>query len=194
MLAKMSDLGNLRNSRLLYYANMLQYIWIWINAWIDTEVHKYCTMKFRPLGSWINGLCRRFNVFFMLNCDPFRDRGSLYYTTPLATKLWTPVGLWLRVLIPRWTMTPRLHSILYFDPDSWFNVKLWPGIGITINLEFWPRFITPRLNVTRGYDSTNCDPCQGSKLKFDPRSWFNVELWQRVLIPCWIMTRVMIQR
>ena len=47
-------------------------------------------------------------------------------------KFGPPVELWPRVLIPRWIMTLGINSTLNFDPESWFNVKLWPGIGITI--------------------------------------------------------------
>ena len=94
-------------------------------------------------------------------------------------------------------MIPGLDSTLNVDPESWFNIKLWPGIWITIqcgivtrghdstlifdpgsqfHVELWPRVIIPRWNVIPGHDSTlNCYPGQDSTLKFDPGSWFHIE-------------------
>ena len=52
-------------------------------------------------------------------------------------------------------MTQGLNLTLNCDPDSWFKVKLWPGIGIKIHCGI----------LTRGHNST---------WNFYPESQFNV--------------------
>ena len=105
-------------------------------------------IEFRPVGSWFNGLCSGFNGFFMLNCDPPRQ-GVIVLRPLRRIKFGLPLNCNPQVLIPRWIMTPYLDSTLNVDPESWFNIKLWPWIGITIQCGI----------VTRGHDSTwNCDP------------------------------------
>ena len=66
--------------------------------------------------------------------------------------------MWSRVLIPRWSKTPGLNSTLNCDPESWFNFKLSPCIGITIQ----------RGILTKGHNST---------WNFDPGLQFNVKFW-----------------
>ena len=113
----------------------------------------------------------------MLNCDP-RERGSLYFDPP-TNKIWPPslncdlvssfhVELWPQVIISRWLLTPIHYSTLNFDMafGSQFNVESWPGV------------IIQRWILTRDhYSSLNCDPGHNSTLKYDPGSWFHVELW-----------------
>ena len=145
----------------------------------------------------------------MLNCDPPRQ-GVIVLRPLRRIKFGPPLNCDTQVLIPRWIMTPGLDSTLNVDPESWFNIKLWPGIGITIqswimtrghdstwnfdpgsyfNVELWPWVIIPRWNVIPGHDSTlNCYPGQDSTLKFNPGSWFHVEKLPRVLIQHWNMT------
>ena len=70
-----------------------------------------------------------------------------------------------RVKISRWIVTPGHDSTLNCDPGSWFyvelwsQVKLWPGIGITIQCVILTRVIIQRGILTRGHNSTwNSDP------------------------------------
>ena len=70
-----------------------------------------------------------------------------------------------RVKISRWIVTPGHDSTLNCDPGSWFHVelwsqvKLWPGIGITIQWVILTRVIIQRGILTRGHNSTwNSDP------------------------------------
>ena len=97
-------------------------------------------------------------------------------------------------------MTPGLDSTLNVDLESWFNIKLWPGIGITIqcgfvtrgswfNVEFWPGVIIQRGIVTPGHNSTlKCDPGSRFHVELLPGPRFHVEKLPRVLIPHWNMT------
>ena len=165
------------------------------------------------MGSWFNGLCSGFNGFFLLNCDPPPPETGVHcITTPPTDKMWTPVELWPRVLIPRWIMTLGFNHTLNFDPESWltlscdtglgsqFNMEFWPGVlikrgtlirGYNSAFELWPWVIIPRRNVNQGHHSTlNCDPGHYSTLNYDPRSWFNVELWPKVWIKHWIVTPI----
>ena len=64
-----------------------------------------------------------------------------------------------QVLIPRWITTPGLNSTLNCNPESWFNFKLWPRIGITIQCRILTRVIIQR------------------------------EILTGVTIQCWILTR-----
>ena len=104
----------------------------------------------------------------MLNCDPPRQ-GVIVLGPLRRIKFGPPLNCDPQILIPRWSMTPGLDSTLNVDPESLFNIKLWPGIGITIQCGI----------VTRGHDST---------WNFDPGSWFNVEFWPGVIIPRCIVT------
>ena len=74
--------------------------------------------------------------------------------------------------------------------------KIWTPV------ELRPRVFIPR-SIDPGHDSTlNCDPGFGSQSMWnsDPGSYFNVafwswslfhvELWPRIIIPRWIVTRV----
>ena len=154
-------------------------------------------IEFRPVGSWFNWLCSGFNGFLMLNCDPPRQ-GVIVLRPLRRIKFGPPLNCDPQVLIPRWIMTPGLDSTLNVDPESWFNIKLWPGWVSQFNvelwprviiLELWPRVIILRLNVIPSHDSTlNCYPGQDSTLEFDPGSWFHVEKLPRVLIQHWNMT------
>ena len=69
-----------------------------------------------------------------------------------------------RIKISRWIVTAGHDSTLNCDPGSWFHVEFWPqvklwsGIGITIQCGI----------LTRGHKST---------WNFDPVSQFNVEFW-----------------
>ena len=64
------------------------------------------------------------------------------------------VKFWPRVMIQRWILTP----VSWFHVHLWPQIKLWPGIGITIQCGI----------LTRGYNST---------WNFDLGSQFNVEFW-----------------
>ena len=70
-----------------------------------------------------------------------------------------------RVKISRWIVTPGHDSTLNCDPGSWFHVelwskvKLWHGIGMTIQCVILTRVIIQRGILTRGHNSTwNSDP------------------------------------
>ena len=96
------------------------------------------------------------------------------------------VELWPRVITQRWIVTPGHDSTLNCDPDqdftvnfdpghdstlncdpgSWFHVelwpqvKLWPGIGITIQCGILTRGHNSTWNFDQGHNSTwNSDPC-----------------------------------
>ena len=117
----------------------------------------------------------------MLNCDPPRQ-GVIVLRPLRRIKFGPPLNCNPQALIPRWIMTPGLDSTLNYDPESWFNIKLWPGIGITIQCGI----------VTRGHNSTwNFDRGHNSTLNCDPESWLNVELWPGfgITIQCGILTR-----
>ena len=94
--------------------------------------------------------------------------------------------VWLRVIIPRWIVTPGHISTLKCDRGSWFHVELWPGSKISRGI------------MTTGRDSTlNCDTGSWLHVELWPKlncnlglgSQFYVEFWPRVIIQRRILTR-----
>ena len=95
-----------------------------------------CRIEFWPhwistRGVLIQRAVLRIQRIFHVELRPQRQ-GVIELRPLRRIEFWPPVELWPRVLIPRWIMTLGINSTLNFDPESWFNVKLWPGIGITI--------------------------------------------------------------
>ena len=111
-----------------------------IPRWIVTPDHS-STLKCDP-GSW-----------FHIKLLP-----GWKFHVEIRSGSWFHVEKLPRVLILHWNMTLGLNYTLNCDPESWLNVELWPGLGITI--QCWI--------LTRGHNST---------WKFDPGSQFNVEFW-----------------
>ena len=95
-----------------------------------------CRIEFWPhwiltRGVLIQRAVLRIQRIFYVELRP--QRQGVNELRPLRRiKFGPPVELWPRVFIPRWIMTLGINSTLNVDPESWFNVKLWPGIGITI--------------------------------------------------------------
>ena len=133
----------------------------------------------------------------LLNSDTFLSRNSTGRRYIHGSEF--HVELWPRVKIPLWIMTPGQNSTLNCDPNprsqlnfgSQFNVESRPGVTIqrgittrvTIQREILIRVTIQRGIMTRGHNST---------LNYDPGSQFNVELWPRVKISRWIMTRIIV--
>ena len=95
-----------------------------------------CRIEFWPhwistRGVLIQRAVLRIQRIFHVELRPQRQ-GVIELRPLRRIKFGPPVELWPRVLIPRWIMTLGINSTLNFDPESWFNVKLWPGIRITI--------------------------------------------------------------
>ena len=95
-----------------------------------------CRIEFWPhwistRGVLIQRAVLRIQRIFHVELRPQRQ-GVIELRPLRRIKFGPPVELWPRVLIPRWIMTLGINFTLNFDPESWFNVKLWPGIGITI--------------------------------------------------------------
>ena len=107
---------------------------------LTSQVHDMwpirCRIEFWPhwistRGVLIQRAVLRIQRIFHVELRPQRQ-GVIELRPLRRIKFGPPVELWPRVLIPRWIMTLGINSTLNFDPESWFNVKLWPGIGITI--------------------------------------------------------------
>ena len=95
-----------------------------------------CRIEFWPhwistRGVLIQRAVLRIQRIFHVELRPQRQ-GVIELRPLRRIKFGPPVELWPRVFIPRWIMTLGINSTLNFDPESWFNVKLWPGIEITI--------------------------------------------------------------
>ena len=100
------------------------------------KYNKACRIEFWPhwistRGVLIQRAVLRIQRIFHVELRPQRQ-GVIELRPLRRIKFGPPVELWTRVFIPRWIMTLGINSTLNFDPESWFNVKLWPGIGITI--------------------------------------------------------------
>ena len=112
-----------------------------------------CRIEFWPhwistRGVLIQRAVLRIQRIFHVELRPPRQ-GVIVLRPLRRIKSGPPLNFDPQVLIPRWIMTPGLESTLNVDPKSWFNIELWPAIGITI--QWWI--------VTRGHDSTwNIDP------------------------------------
>ena len=118
------------------------------NTSVLTCIAIRCRIEFWPhwistRGVLIQRAVLRIQRIFHVELRPPKTGGHCI-TTPPTDKIWTPLNCNPQVLIPRWIMTPGLDSTLNVDPESWFNIKLWPGMGITIQCGI----------VTRGHDST----------------------------------------
>ena len=81
------------------------------------------------------------------------------------------------VTLSRWIATPIRDSTL-----NLFNVALWPRPG-SLSHNDCDGIMIPCCIVTTGHDSM---------LHCDYWSWFHVALWLLVMIPCSIVTRVII--
>ena len=118
-----------------------------------SKIECRCRIEFWPhwiltRGVLIQRAVLRIQQIFHVELRPPRQ-GVIVLRPLRRIKFGPPVELWPRVLIPHWIMTPGLNSTLNFDPESWFNVKLRPGIGIKIQCEI----------QTQGHHSTwNFDP------------------------------------
>ena len=83
----------------------------------------------------------------LLNFDTFLSRNSTGRRYVDGSEF--HVGLWPRVKIQRWSVTPGQNATLKCYPESKFHVELWPRVRI----QHWIVIPIPSHNLTLNHDS-----------------------------------------
>ena len=114
----------------------------------------------------------KLNLITLLNFDSFVSSNSTGRRYEDRSEFY--VGLWSRVEIPRWIVTPGQNCTLNCDsnPMSQFNVKSWLGPQFSVKL--WPGIILQRGIKTRGHNSMwKHDP--GLKFQHRILAWVTIQ-------------------